>query len=79
MIRNGTINMTFIGRKSELTRLAEIHEFARNGGYLTMITGRRRVGKTTLVKHFLEQNNIPHCYLFVSRKQAKGMLNDRPL
>lgn len=76
MIRNGTIKMEFIGRKSELTRLSEINEFAKSGGYLTMITGRRRVGKTTLVKHFLEQNNIPSCYFFVSRKQPKAILDE---
>ncbi|MDZ7339735.1 MAG: ATP-binding protein [candidate division KSB1 bacterium] len=68
--------MEFIGRKAELARLREINELARAsvGGYLTMITGRRRIGKTTLVKHFLEQNNIPNCYFFVSRKQPKAML-----
>jgi len=76
MIRNGTIKMEFIGRKTELTRLKEINEFAQQGGYLTMITGRRRVGKTTLVKHFLEQNNIQNCYFFVSRKQPKSMLDE---
>lgn len=76
MIRNGTINMEFIGRKAELTRLSEISEFAKSGGYLTMITGRRRVGKTTLVKHFLAQNNIPNCYFFVSRKQSKTLLDE---
>jgi len=74
MIRNGTINMEFIGRQAELTRLLEINEFAKSSGYLTMITGRRRVGKTTLVKHFLEQHAIPNCYFFVSRKQPKTLL-----
>ena len=70
--------MDFIGRKDELARLKKINDFTRQsvGGYLTMITGRRRVGKTTLVRRFLEQNNIQHCYFFVSRKQPKAMLDE---
>ena len=76
MIRNGTIKMEFIGRKTELARLREINEFAQQSGYLTMITGRRRVGKTTLVKYFLVQNNIQSCYFFISRKQPKILLNE---
>jgi len=76
MIRNGTIAMKFIGRKIELARLKEINDFAQQSGYLTMITGRRRVGKTTLVKHFLEQYKIPGCYFFVSRKQPKALLDE---
>jgi len=68
--------MKFIGRESELARLAEISRSAATSGYLTMITGRRRVGKTTLVKHFLQQNGLPHCYFFVSRKQPRDLLNE---
>lgn len=68
--------MKFIGRKAELARLSEINEFAKRGGYLTMITGRRRVGKTTLVRHFLERNGIHDCYFFVSRKQSKTLLDE---
>jgi hypothetical protein len=41
-----------------------------------MITGRRRVGKTTLVKHFLQQHNLPGCYFFISRKQPRALLNE---
>lgn len=66
--------MKFYGRKAELARLAEITNFAGASGYLTMITGRRRVGKTTLVKHFLQQNKLPYCYFFISRKQPKQPL-----
>jgi len=68
--------MKFIGRESELARLAEISRSAATSGYLTMITGRRRVGKTTLVRHFLQQNNLPHSYFFVSRKQPRDLLNE---
>jgi len=68
--------MKFYGRQEELSRLTEISQAARTGGYLTMITGRRRVGKTTVVKHFLQQQNLPSCYFFISRKQPRALLNE---
>ena len=43
--------MEFIGRKSELEKLEA--EYSRGGGFV-VIYGRRRVGKTTLVKEFLK-------------------------
>lgn len=43
--------MKFIGRKSELGKLEA--EYSRGGGFV-VIYGRRRVGKTTLVKEFLK-------------------------
>lgn len=44
--------MKFIGRTSELAKLDA--EYARDGGFV-VIYGRRRVGKTTLIKEFLKQ------------------------
>ena len=41
----------FIGRSTELNTLEE--EYARNGGFV-VIYGRRRVGKTTLIKEFIK-------------------------
>lgn len=44
--------MEFIGRKAELTKLNA--EYERGGGFV-VIYGRRRVGKTTLIKEFLKK------------------------
>ena len=44
--------MKFIGRKAELEKLNT--EYERNGGFV-VIYGRRRVGKTTLIKEFLRK------------------------
>ena len=44
--------MKFIGRKAELAKLNA--EYERNGGFV-VIYGRRRVGKTTLIKEFLNK------------------------
>ena len=44
--------MKFIGRKTELAKLSA--EYERDGGFV-VIYGRRRVGKTTLIKEFLKK------------------------
>lgn len=44
--------MKFIGRKAELEKLNT--EYERDGGFV-VIYGRRRVGKTTLIKEFLKK------------------------
>lgn len=44
--------MKFIGRKAELAKLNA--EYERDGGFV-VIYGRRRVGKTTLIKEFLKR------------------------
>lgn len=46
--------MKFIGRKSELDALN--NEYRRDGGFV-VIYGRRRVGKTTLIKEFIKDKN----------------------
>ncbi len=46
--------MKFIGRKEELSKLEA--EYKRDGGFV-VIYGRRRVGKTTLIKEFLKRKN----------------------
>ena len=56
--------MKFIGRKAELAKLNA--EYERDGGFV-VIYGRRRVGKTTLIKEFLKKktafysNPINYC------------------
>ena len=43
--------MKFIGRQSELQTLEQ--EYRRDGGFV-VIYGRRRVGKTRLIKEFID-------------------------
>ena len=40
--------MKFYNRESELKELATLYEQANSGGRMTVLTGRRRVGKTLL-------------------------------
>ena len=58
--------MRFHDRKEELQTLGTIDRQARESAKMTVITGRRRVGKTTLALKFSE--NKKHLYFFVSKK-----------
>ncbi len=58
--------MKFFDRTDEIARLREIRERASTTSQFTVITGRRRVGKTELLKHAYADDDF--IYLFVSRK-----------
>ena len=47
--------MKFIGRQSELQTLEQ--EYRREGGFV-VIYGRRRVGKTRLIKEFIKDTRL---------------------
>lgn len=60
---------TFYDRKNEIAALKEILAQSKNSACFTVLIGRRRVGKTELLKHFLETEcEKKHgAYLFTSR------------
>ena len=58
--------MRFYGRERETEALQKIELLSSTYAQMTVVTGRRRIGKTTLVKHSCTQ--IPFVYLFVGRK-----------
>lgn len=57
--------MRFYDRKNEITILQENEYQSRNSAVFTVLTGRRRVGKTALVTHAMEGREW--AYLFVSK------------
>ncbi len=63
--------MKFYNRENELTELATLFEQADSTGRMTVLTGRRRVGKTLLALE--SAKNHKHLYLFVSKK-AEALL-----
>lgn len=64
--------MKFYNRKKEIAELQRIKEMAYNDhSKLTVITGRRRVGKTSLILNALSDDLI--VYLFVSRKSEADL------
>ncbi len=58
--------MEFFGREEEIRELRRIRERARASAHFTVITGRRRVGKTELVKKAM--GDEPYLYFYVTKK-----------
>lgn len=66
--------MKFYDRSTEMAELQRIKEMAYNDhSKLTVITGRRRIGKTSLILNALKDDLI--VYLFVSRKSEADLCN----
>ena len=61
--------MKFYGREEELSELLKIRKLSMEKSRFTVITGRRRIGKTSLVHKALENEDF--IYLFVSRISEK--------
>ena len=58
--------MKFYNRDRELSDLNKIYRQTADSARMTVITGRRRVGKTSLAMEFVRPHK--HLYLFVSKK-----------
>ena len=59
--------MRFYDRTNELAELQRINKLSFNDhSRLTVVTGRRRIGKTSLIMRSIEDS--PTVYLFVGRK-----------
>ena len=58
--------MRFFDREAEFEKLGEIEKISHEVAQFTIITGRRRIGKTEMVKKFYENKTI--LYFFVARK-----------
>ena len=64
--------MKFYDRENELAELRRIQNLSfTDHSRLTVVTGRRRIGKTSLVMRAVE--NSPTVYLFVSRKNEASL------
>lgn len=58
--------MQFYDRETEIARLREIRSRSATAAQFTVVTGRRRIGKTSLVRKAL--GDAPMLYFFVGRK-----------
>ena len=59
--------MKFFGREIEIKELRAIRELTMSCARMTVVTGRRRVGKTELVRQALDDGEIPFLYFLVTR------------
>ena len=64
--------MKFFDREDKIKKLQEIRRRSVSEAQFTVITGRRRVGKTELVKHAYCEDDF--AYLFVSRKSEADLV-----
>lgn len=66
--------MRFFDRNDEITSLQEVLNQSKQSAQFTVITGRRRIGKTSLVWKAYE--NEPMLYFFVARKAESDLCAD---
>lgn len=67
--------MKFYNRTSELAELQRIQELSfSDHSRLTVVTGRRRIGKTSLIMKSVE--GLPTVYLFVGRKSEATLCSE---
>ncbi len=65
-------NMRFYNRENEIAKLKEVRELSYNDhSRLTVVTGRRRIGKTSLISKSFEDE--PFIYFFVGRKNEASL------
>ena len=67
-------DMRFFDRTEEITSLHEIRRMSKDNAQFTVITGRRRIGKTSLVWKAYEDE--PILYFFVARKAEGDLCED---
>jgi AAA+ ATPase superfamily predicted ATPase len=66
--------MKFYNREKEINHLKEIRKRSRRNAQFTVITGRRRIGKTHLLLHSIAGQ--PSLYFFVARKAESFLCQD---
>jgi AAA+ ATPase superfamily predicted ATPase len=66
--------MIFFDRTRETDALKTIHQQSLEHAQFTVLTGRRRIGKTSLVLHAYKE--IPFLYFFVSKKAETALCED---
>lgn len=68
--------MKFFGRQDEVAALRRAREISRRFAQLTVVTGRRRVGKTEIIKKALDDGNGDFVYLLITRQTEKTLCRD---
>jgi len=64
--------MRFFDREDESAELRRIRDLSERSSRFTVLTGRRRVGKTELVRHAL--GDRPYVYWYVTRSVEKSLV-----
>lgn len=67
--------MKFYNRETELSRLSEIVSLSMKRSHMLVISGRRRIGKTELIRQFLKGRQ-DFLYFFVSKKKPHILVEE---
>jgi AAA+ ATPase superfamily predicted ATPase len=67
--------MKFYDREPELQRLHRFEKLAHQALFFIRVTGRRRIGKTLLIRQYLGQTQCQSLYFFVTKKKEKLLLD----
>ena len=59
--------MEFFGRTREIEELRRIRRLSAKSARMTVVTGRRRVGKTELLRQALGDGEFPFAYFLITR------------
>lgn len=74
-LRKQIIIMKFYNREKEVAELKRVQELAfTQNSRMIVVTGRRRIGKTSLIKEALK--GTPTVYLFIGRKAESILVTD---
>ena len=63
--------MKFYGRESEIAELRKVREISHRFARFTVVTGRRRIGKTELVRQAFDDKTDPYLHLVITKKTEK--------
>lgn len=69
--------MRFYNRENEIAELKRICNLSfTHNSRMTVLTGRRRIGKTSLIKKAFEDSDAPMLYFFTGRKAEAAIVDD---
>ena len=69
--------MRFYNRENEIAELKRICNLSfTHNSRRTVLTGRRRIGKTSLIKKTFEDSDAPMLYFFTGRKAEAALVDD---
>ena len=68
--------MKFYGRAEEIALLRKARDISLRFSQFTVVTGRRRVGKTEVIKQALNDGNGDFVYLLITRQSEKTLCQD---
>ena len=63
--------MKFYGRESEIAELRKVREISHRFARFTVVTGRRRIGKTELVRQAFDDKTDLYLHLVITKKTEK--------